>query len=350
MRPGTFRRLVLAAVCAVLGGTLVATAVVAQEAISAEEVARRLQGIHDLPPQQKSKLKSALERFHGLPAAERDKLRAKAAKVGAERLDGLAGRDIEKLRHSKVTLDAEVDEIVGSFGAERTAGLTDDERAYLRAEVLRGFQRHLERRLLDMNSYEEVQKLAPAERKALKEAAIRRMVAARVAALPDEEQARLRSLDPAARQAANARLVADFRMDETRPFSTMFERFRLQPFLKATPEERAKLVRKWRESSRWHEVVRFLKQDVGIDEEARRDLAALGPADLARVRFEFEQTESLPVAERKLRLERLIHQLVGERSLAPRRSDRQVPPFLRFLRERRTMAESAEPAPRTGTR
>ncbi|MCE9634229.1 MAG: hypothetical protein K8T90_00860 [Planctomycetes bacterium] len=329
---------------AVFSGTLFVGAVVAQEAIGSDEVARRLQWLHELPPEQKAKLKAALERFHGLTSAERDKLRSKAAKVGAERLDGLAGRDIEKLRHSKVSLDAEVDQIVRGFDAARVATLTDDERAWLRAEALRGFQRHLERRLLGLSSYEEVQKLAPAERKAMKETALRRVLSERINALPDEEQARLRALDADGKRAANARLLADFRMDETRSFATMFERWRFQPFVNATPEERAKQVRKWREGSRWHEVVRFLKQEIGIDEEARHDLAVLGPADLARVRFEFEQTESLPIAERRLRLERLIHQIVGERTLDGRRPDRQIPPFLRLLRERRTIAVGSDPA------
>ena len=332
--------LALVALCA----TLFAGSAFAQEGPGAEEIQRRIQWLRDLPQDQKAKLKAALDRFRALPSADREKLRAKAAKLGPERLDGLSGRDIKALQKSRTTLDAEVDQVMTLLGPERIAAMSPEERAYVRSEAMRGFQRHVQRRLLGMQTYDEWEALSAEARRVRIQEALKRMLIDRMSRLPDDERARILSLSPKDQAAERAQMIAAYRMDQAPEFSRIFERFRLQKFLDRSPADRAADVRKWREKSRWHELARVLKEELGIAEDVRRDLAALGPAEWAKVMYEFQQTESLPLADRKLRLELMIHRLAGERALDRSQRGPRVAPFVRALRERRLL-NGAAPRP-----
>lgn len=338
----------LAAVSAV-AGSFANRAVLAQDAPTPEEVNRRVEWVRQLPPDERAKLKEALARFRSLPAAERDGLRKKAAKVGPERLEGLAGRDLAALKHSRSGMVAETDAILEAIGRERLSVLADDERAYVRSEAMRGFQRHVQRRLLNLTTYDELEKMPAAEKKARIQDALRRIVEDRLSRLPDDERARLQALAPQEKAAVRVQMFTEYRMDETRDFAKVFDRFRVQPFLQMPAEKRAERVRKWREQARWFAVVRTLKDEVGIGDEARRALASLGPSDWARVNLEVGLSEQDPPTDRRLRLETLIQRLAGERALDPARRGPAVNPLLRSLRERRLMLNGTGTPEKPGT-
>jgi hypothetical protein len=304
--------------------------------------------VHALPPDQKAKLRAALGRFRDLPAAEREALRRKAARIGPERLEGLAGRDLARLRTKKAELDRDADRVLASVSPPLLERLSEDERAYLHSEAIRGFQRHLQRRLLSLKTDEELQKLAPEDRRRQFAEARAAIVRKRFEGLPDEERARIQALAPAERRAEVARLFDDVRADEAREFARVFERFRVQKHLALPDAERQRIISRWKAGARWHEAVRLLESEVGIGDSARADLAVLGPRDLARLRFEVEQTGKLPYGERRAHLEDMIHRMAGERSLHPPRRDRPVPPHVRALRERRMSGAPSADGPAAG--
>lgn len=336
--------LALLAALSAFGGSMMSASVLAQDGPSAEEIRRRVEWVRQLPPDDRAKLKEALARFRAMPAEDRDRLRKKAARVGVERLEGLAGRDLDALEHTRTTLVAEAESILAAIGPERLAGLSDAELAYVRSEAMRGFQRHVQRRVLGLSTYDDLERMPAAEKRARTQESMRKLVDDQFARLPDDEQARIRALPTKDRAAARAQLFAEFRMAETRDFAKIFDRYRLQPFQQMPPEKRAERVRKWQEQARWFAVVRTLREDIVIGDEARRALASLGPAEWARINHEIQQTESMPPLDRRRHLEQLIQRLAGERALDPsRRSD--LPPALRRLRERRLLLNPTAPSP-----
>lgn len=311
------------------------SAALAQDAATGDELQRRVQWLRDLPPEERAKLKAKLESFRDLPQETRDKLRRRAAKLGPERLDGLAGRDLRKVASRFASFDVEIDRVMSLLGAEQLAALGPDERAYLRAEALRGFQRHLQRRVLNAPSYDEWERLPREERRARTRLAVRHIVDSRLAKLPDEERARIRALPPKDAAAEEARIFAEYRMDETLEFARIFGRFRVERFVRLSPAERAETVRVWRERSRWPQLLRVLKEDIGIGDDVRRELASLGPGEWAKVMAEVRTTEAMPLEDRRTRIEQTIRRLAGERSLDAEARASRVPRFLERIRERR---------------
>lgn len=319
----------------------------AQDGSSAEEIQRRVEWLRSLPKADKESLKAALERFRALPSAEREKLRAKAAQVGPERLDGLTGRDIRALKKSRTSLETETEQVLSLIGRERLAAMTPDERAYIRSEAMRGFQRQVQRRILGLRLNSDWEQLSPEERRAQLRDGMRRVIADRESRLSDDERARILALPQKEQAEERRRLFAEFRMDQTLEFSRQFTRFRLDKFLEKPEAERTAEVRRWREKSRWHALARVLKEDLGISEGVRRDLAALGPAEWAKVMYDFQHSEKLSLADRKLAMETMIHRLAGERALDTAPREPRVPPFIRALRERRLM-NGVAPRPPAG--
>lgn len=315
----------------------------ASDGPSADELKRRVEWIRQLPPEEKARLKEALARFRALPAAERDALRNKAAKIGAERLEGLAGRDLPALRSKRKDLNAEIESVFRNIGEPRFEGVSESERAYLRSLALRRFQQHIQRRALGMTSYSQLETLTPEEKRSRMKAALERIVGERIGKMPDEERRRIEALPPKERKAEHGAILAQFRMDETLEFARVFDQQQVRRFQSLPAEKRAEEVRNWRDRNRWFAVSRILKEEIAISDEARRAFATLGPLDWARVAFRVAQTENLPPQERRVEIEREIQQLAGARTLDPGRRNQPLRPGLRYLRERRLLGDGPAP-------
>jgi hypothetical protein len=108
-------------------------------------------------------------------------------------------------------------------------------------------------------------------------------------------------------------------------FASQFDRYRVQEWLKLTPEERSRRLARARERGRWFDAVKVLRTEAGLPEESLRRLAQLPPSGRARVLFELRSTEDVPPDDRRLRLVRLIDELHGRAAL----SDAPVPPLQR---------------------
>jgi DNA gyrase/topoisomerase IV subunit A len=301
-----------------------------------------IQRIRQLPADEKKRLKEALHRFNSLTPAQRDALRAKARAIGPERLGELAGRDIEKLHRKHASLQREVDEILRLLGgSERLRSLTPDERAYVRAEAIRGFHRHCRQQLLeDANLAQDFDQLPFAEkRRRFEEAtvfAIRKLLDEQT----PEDRARHLALPAAEQRRARAELMAEWRMRETTEFVKKFERFRLFKLLEMPPEERSAELAK---RVRWMQLFGLMQRD-GADKDTLRMLGQLGADERAQVAQVYEQAQDLPVADRRTRTEEKIRELYGRSSFDTERLQRPPPRLRELLRSRERRApEPAQP-------
>lgn len=287
-----------------------------------------------LPAEERMRLRAELERFRALPKDEQEALRRKAREIGPERLGGLAGRDVEFLKRRHDALTVEIDRVMEIVGEARLQPFGAEERAYLRAEATRGFQRHVKKRLLFLAGYTRDDQFdgAPhAEKRAALATALDRLEAQQLAPLPDGEQARIRALPARERAAERARLLTEWRMHETLTFSKLFDARRVEEFRRMSPEDRQAQISRWRERSRWFEAKRVLREEIGLREAWLVRLSQLPPAGWARVLFEVRSTEDVAVEDRRLRIEQLIDQLHGRAAI----DATPVPPLARVLQERR---------------
>lgn len=302
-----------------------------------------IQRIRQLPAEEKRRLKEALQRFNSLTPEQRDKLRAKARAIGAERLGELAGRDFEKLHRQHTFLQREMEEILRLLGgAERLKSLTPEERAYVRAEAMRGFQRHCRQRLLEeANLAGGFEQLPLAEKKQRVETAVGIAIKKLLEELTPEERAHHLALPAAEQRRARAELMAEWRMRETVEFVKKFERFRLFRLLEMPPAERsAELARR----VRWMQLTGVLQRD-GADKDTMRMLGQLGADERAQVAQVYEQAQDLPVAERRARAEEKIRELYGRSSLDTERLQRPPPRLRELLRNRERRAPDPAPPP-----
>ena len=331
-------RRLLSALALAAAALLAAPASAQDAAPSREEQVRR---IRQLPAEEKARLKEALARFNALPAERRDELRKKASDVGADRLGELSGRNFEALRRKHQHLRAEMDEIARLLGGpERLAGFTPEERAYVRAEAMRGFQRHCRQRLLEGATLAAgFEQLPRAEKKARMDRAVQAAATKLLEERSPEEQARFQSLPPAEQRRARAELLREWRMRETLQFVKRFEGMRLLPLLQMAPERRSALVQ---QRVRWNQLGGLLHSD-GADREAMRMLWQLRCDERAQVALVYEQARDLAPVERRVRVEQKIRELYGRAALEDDGAQRQprLPEILRdrAMRERRQRAK-----------
>lgn len=327
-------RALLLAVLALVAG--ISASVLAQDGGPSLEERREM--VKKLSPEERARLKEALERFRKLPAAEQDALRRKAADLGPERLKGLAGRpDAPTLLRKHGILEAEIDRVFSSIDPDRLKGLSDDERTFLRSEALRGFQRFVRIRVLQRTGFRggevELEKMPPAERRKVLEEGWAKIEEETLARLPEAEAARIRSLPPRERREERMRMERAYRDAETLEFSKQFALHRIAVFAAKPPEDRARIVEKWRRRAQWFQAMRVLKEEVGVSEECLRLMAPL-PADAwARVLFDVNQHETKPADERRRLVEESIRKVAGDRALDPDLARKG--PVMKFLRERR---------------
>ena len=314
-------------------------AVNAQEAAPSKE--ERIQRIRQLPPEEKARLKAALERFRALSPEKREALRAKARTVGVERLGELAGRDFGKLKQKHETMHREMGEVWKALGgSERIASLDPAERAFIQAEALRGFQRYCRQQLLeplhlwgDFEAQTEQEKHARMEKGV--NAAIRKLLdeqtpeaKARYLAMPAGEQRRERG-----------RLLADWRLRSTIGFTRQFDGQKLFKFLDMAPQKRREFMQR---RVRWYEIWTVLRQE-GVTQEAMRTFLELRPDERAQVAIAFEGWRDLPASERRARAEQKIQELYGKGSLAAPRSPKRPDSRLRDLLLRDRMRGERRP-------
>lgn len=298
----------------------------------------RREMVKKLAPEEKERLREALERFRKLPATEQDALRRKAADIGAERLKGLAGRsDVPTLLRKHELLENEIDRVFASIEPERLAGLSGLEREFLRSEALRGFQRFIRVRVLQRTGFrggdETFERLRPEERRRVLSEGWAKIEEETLAGLPEAEAARIRSLPPRERRAERLNMERAYREAEALEFSKQFTTSRLSVFAAKSAEERSKMVEKWRARTRWFHAMRVLRDEVGVSEDSLRLMAPL-PADAwGRVLFDVRQNESKPADERRRLVEESIRRVAGDRALDPELARRS--PLMKFLRERR---------------
>jgi hypothetical protein len=330
----------------VLGAALAAGSARAQDppsapsAVSREEQIRR---IRQLPPEEQRRLKEALERFRALPPAEREALRRKAGEVGIERLGELAGRDFDRLHKKHEALQRELDEIMRLLGGpERLADLTEDERAYVRSEALRGFERHCRLRLLEgVGLAANFDTLLRAEKKERMDKALDAAFQRLLDELPVDEKSRILGLPARDQRQERVRLFAEWRLRETIPFVRKFESFRLLPLLQMPAEKRTALLAK---RVRWFQVMTLLAADGG-DPETMRMLRQLSPDERAQVSLVYEQSQDVAAPERRTRVEDKIRELYGKGSLDTDRPRRPFPVLRDLLRDR-AQRERGGPKPR----
>ena len=312
---------------------LVALAILAGTAGGEDPPTReeQIQRIRSLPPEEKRRLKEAIARFDALPQAEREALRAKAREVGIARLGELAGRDFEQLKRKHRGMQAEMDEVFRLLGGpERLAGLAPDERAFVRAEATRGFQRHCMQRLLEAERlYAGFEQAPEAEKLSRKSRALEAMAQRLLAEASDEDRARFLALPATAQRVARGKLLAEWRLRETTQFAKKFEG-RLLPILSMPPEKRQALIAK---RVRWFQLSNLLVAD-GIGRDTMRMLDQFRADERAQVGEFYEQGRDLPVAERRARVESKIRELYGKGAVDPSRTQRPLLRHAEMLRER----------------
>jgi len=324
-----FFRFLLAAV---VGATLCLGVAAAQDPPSKEE---QIQRIRRLSPDEKRRLKDALDRFQAMSPEQREALRKKARDVGAERLGELAGRDFAMLQEKHAGLRREMDEIMTLLGGpERLAGLTPDERAYVRMMALRGFQEHCRLRLLQAAGFEPAayNGLAPAEKREWRRKALDSAVDKLVAEQPLDAQARFRAMTSAEQRRERAKLLAEWRLRGTPAFVRQFDNFRLQKLLAMSPADREKLVAG---HVHWLQLTSLLAGD-GADRDTLRMLHQLRADERARVALVYEQSRDLPPVDRRAKVVEKVRELYGSGTVDDGRAARPTYPRAReILRERR---------------
>ena len=318
MRLSFFARLCVALTLAVAAlGPFVRTAHADERADALRD---RIQMIRKLPPEEQQRLRAALQRFKSLSEEQRGHVRACAERVGKERLQELVGRDVERLRKRQTALDRERTEILRLLGGrERFATLSEVERQYVAGLAVRSFQKHVRRTLLDIGGPNEMNafsRLAREERRAKLETAVRQLEESLIQAETPESQAAIRALPPGEQRHRRHELLAEHRMSLIPSFVTAFEHQRVRPFLLLPPEKRQSAAAEWAERARWFEMRKRLEQDVGVSSEALRLLVRLGAEDWARLRDEYDRTQTMGAVERRLHLENEIRELHGRAALS----------------------------------
>jgi len=306
----------LVAASALVAGVLSAVPARAQDDGPSLEERRAI--VQSLPADEKARLRAALDRFRSLPRDQQEALRKKARAVGPERLGGLAGRDVGALRRRHEVLRTEIDRVMEFLGPERLAAMTPEERDYFRSEAARGFQRHVRRRLLEHSAKRpdtDFEKAPPEERRAAFESALAHLEEQELLRLPDERAAEIRAMPPKERARVRARILADWRMGETLVFARQFDAFRVQKWATLSAEEREKELSRWRTRSRWFQARKVLHDELGLRPASLERLAQLPPMSWSRVLYEVRVTETLPVEERRERIERLVDELYGRAAL-----------------------------------
>ena len=334
--PRMLPRVIAGILLGALGAALLAAPARAQEppaaAASRDEQIRR---IRQLPLEEQRRLKEALERFRALPPAEREALRRKAREVGIERLGELAGRNVEKLRARHLAVQRGLDEIMKLLDTPgRLESLSEDERAYVRAMAMRGFETHCRIRLLEgIGRAAGFDALLPAEKKDLlakaAEAAFQRLLDEK----PADEKDRILKLPAAEQRRERVGLFAEWRLRETTRFFVKFEHFRFVPFLQMTPEKRTALLGR---RVRWFQLAALLSAD-GAGPEVLTMLRQLSADERASVSLVYEQSQDQEPAGRRARVEAKIRELYGRAALDPTRARRPLLPEIlrdRALRER----------------
>ncbi len=312
----------------------------APEAVPSRE--ERIRRLRELTPQEKQRLEEALVRFRALPPERREELRHKARAVGVDRLGELAGREFAPLRRRHVALHRELDAILELLGRDRVESLPPQQAAYVRAEAIRGFQRHVRRQLISLMGAQATggnfDLLDPALRRQRMDESVRKVQDQMLAELPPEERARIAALPPEEQRRERGRLMGEYRMQEAVTFARMFERFRLVPFLSLPEAERAEVVARWAERGRWFEMAGRLRA-AGVSKQALELLAQLRADEWARVQFEADEAARLPPEQRVARIEQSIRELHGRGAMD---DDRHRRPLLRLreMQRRRRLGET----------
>lgn len=311
-----------------------------QDAPARDEQVRR---IRQLPDEEKQRLKEALARFNALPPEKREELRRKAREVGTERLGELSGRNFDALRTKHAALAAEMDRISSLLGGpERLANLSEEERAYIRAEAMRGFQRHCRQRLLENAGIAAgFDQLSPADKRAHLEQAVQAAADRILAERTPEEQSRYAALPPAEQRRERLAMLREWRLRETIPFVKKFEGSRLLPLLEMAPERRRAIIE---QRVRWHQLGGLLQSD-GADREAMRMLWQLRADERAQVALVYEQSRELAPVERRARVEQKIRELYGRSALEGDDSRRPPPRLPEILRDRALRERRGREAP-----
>ena len=279
---------------------------------------------------QKLVLKKRLHYFRSLPEAERKRLRAKAKKLGEDRLRALEGHKIKKLIKSHRRMRGERNYLFDTLRLrERLAHLSPDERAFAEHQAMRGFHAFVRVKVLSPDGQPfDVQALKGMprhEQKARMQRAMEKLVDRLVAELPEEKREAFEAMDPPERKLERMTLLGGFKRGWVNPYAIEFERTFLKSFLAASPAERAKRVEPFKAGARWYEMRRRVDRDLGIG----RDVAVLtkrfGVHEWSQVRERFEQMKDADPMARRLEVEQLIRELHAK--LPPdTRSDRRMRP------------------------
>lgn len=299
---------------------------------------QRREAIRRLPQDERERLKAALQRFRSLSPEKQAELRAKAERIGAERLQNLAGRDVSKLRDSHDKFRAELDRIFEALGEDRLAGLSPEERTFMRAEALRGFQRHIKRRVMGFASIEMMERdweaLSPVERKERMESGWRKIEEGALAQMPAAESDRIRALKGPERREARERIFHEFRLAEALEFSKQFDGQRLRPFKAWGPGQREKALSRWKATQLWYDAAKRLTDEVGVDAATIERMAPLPASDWARINFEIRITDDMPADRRRVHLTEFVNRLAGQRAASPPEFRSQAPALPQVLRHR----------------
>jgi hypothetical protein len=296
----------------------------------------QIQRIRQLPAEEKQRLKSALERFRALPAEKQQALRLKAREIGTARLGELTGRDVPKLRKRHEALQQELAEVWKLLGGpQRVASLTPDERTYMEAESLRGFQRHIRQRILEAAHF------SPGDFETLPLAEKRdRLARGADAALEKilEEQPDVKThyltLSAPEQRRERARLMKEWRLRETVPFAQRFEG-RLLKFMELPADKRQALVAR---GVRWLQIALLLHAD-GVAPETMQRLGSLRPDERAQVAMVYELNRDKPASDRRALVEQKIQELYGRGSLEDDRARQQRGARLQQILRARALRE-----------
>lgn len=313
----------------VVGAGLLVGSASGQETPGREDQVER---IRQLPTDEKRRLKAALDRFNALPAAEREALRAKARAVGADRLGELAGRDYGKLKQKHAFVERETDEVMRLLGGpERFAGLTPDERAFVRATAMRAFQRYCKQRILEAATLDAgFDNLPPAAQHERRERATAEAVQNILGEKSAEEKAAYAAMSPADQKRERFRAMVEWRLRRTTEFAKRFESFRLLKILDMPPEDRHKLLAG---QVRWYQLMNLLHSE-GVDRDTLKMLGQLRADERAQVALIYEQAQDLAPADRTAKVKDKIHELYGASTFDDERLQRPSPRLPEILRER----------------
>ena len=315
------------------------------------ELSYRMDLVKRMSPEQQTRLREALRRLRSLPEAERRRLREKARRVGADRLVGVAGRDVARLHRKHRDFRARREQIVRMLGGdERFRRLSEDERGYLESEATRSFHRYLRNSFLGLLTpaeMREFESLPAEERRARSRASLERIAAEVLAERTEEERAHYDALDVRARRRQMQTWMKSRRERVIIDWVPLFDRGTVTPFLALPADERAERAAKWRERRRWYDVGRMIRKSVRLDRDARRQLHSLGPESLASLRQVVESSSGQAPGERRVTIQREIRRLYTQAAMdnTLRRAER---PGRGERSERQDRRERPDRSPRGG--